>query len=62
MFNHETDHRFKIVYEQGINPSYKIILDTVTGINYMLACGENFGGLTPLLDKDGKSVITPLEK
>lgn len=36
----------------------QIIRDRVTGANYLL-CG---GGLTPLLDAEGKPIVTPLPK
>jgi hypothetical protein len=36
-----------------------IIIDTETGINYLFAQEGYAGGLTPLLAKDGKPIITP---
>lgn len=62
MFNQESDQRFKVIYEQGISPCYKIILDTVTGVNYLLSSDVNIGGLTVLLDSEGKPVVTPVKK
>ena len=38
----------------------EIWVDTKTGVNYFYhACGSS-GGLTPLLDRDGKPVVSAL--
>ncbi|WP_215085441.1 DUF6440 family protein [Exiguobacterium sp. s78] len=40
----------------------KIIVDTQTGVNYLITSGLGLSGMTPLLDKEGKVVIdTPLK-
>ena len=39
-----------------------IYVDTETGVNYLFVWDASAGGLTPLLDKDGKLVITPIDK
>ncbi|MCM1022460.1 MAG: DUF6440 family protein [Prevotella sp.] len=50
--------RFKKVYSQGgVNVS-EIWVDTETGINYFYHMSGNSGGLTPLLDENGKPFIT----
>lgn len=53
--------RFEIVYKQG-NPLVKgleyILVDKETGVNYLFVQSGYAGGLTPLLDADGKPVIT----
>ena len=36
-----------------------VIIDTETGVNYLFVEEGYAGGLTPLLDKDGKPIITP---
>ncbi|MGN0684141.1 MAG: DUF6440 family protein [Oscillospiraceae bacterium] len=56
------DNRFEIVYEQGMVNVTKIIVDTETGVNYIFHHQGNAGGLTVLLDKDGKPVVTPIDK
>lgn len=64
MFKKDKDNgnRFKTIYKQGNLTTYSIIVDTETGVNYMF-CGQGYaGGLTVLLDKDGKPVISPNEK
>ena len=42
----------------GLLTETSIIVDKETGVNYLfVACGYG-GGLTPLLDSDGKPIIT----
>jgi hypothetical protein len=36
-----------------------VIIDAETGVNYLFVQQGYAGGLTPLLDKNGKPVITP---
>lgn len=50
--------RFKKIYSQGIVDVLEIWVDTETGINYMWHKAANAGGLTPLLDENGKVVVT----
>lgn len=50
--------RFKKVYTQGSVNLNEIWVDTETGVNYLFHISANAGGLTPLLDRDGKPVIT----
>lgn len=51
--------RFKKIYSQGTVNVLEIWVDRATGVNYLFT-GEGYaGGLTVLLDKDGKPVITP---
>ena len=51
--------RFKRVYKQGTLDVVEIWVDTETGVNYVFRKDGYAGGLTPLLDKDGKPVVTP---
>ena len=51
--------RFRIIYSQGLSPQYRIAVDTATGVNYIIYNEGYAGGLTVLLDKDGKPVVTP---
>ena len=39
----------------------EIWVDKETGVNYMFHQRGYAGGLTPLLDKDGRVVVTPVE-
>ena len=54
--------RFVEVYSQGITNVAKIIVDTETGVNYLLASHDlRVGtGLTVMMDQDGKPVVTPI--
>ena len=56
------NQRFKRFYIQGKMSSTEIWVDKETGVNYLYhACGYS-GGLTPLLDRDGKPIVTPIEQ
>lgn len=37
-----------------------IWVDRLTGVNYLWVCSGYAGGLTPLLDAQGKPIVTPL--
>ncbi len=52
--------RFKKIYTQGGVNTTEIWVDKETGVNYIFHKTGYSGGLTPLLDKDGKPVVTPL--
>ena len=54
--------RFVKTYSQGgfANPSMEIWVDRQTGVNYLWTASGYAGGLTVLLDRDGKPVITPV--
>jgi hypothetical protein len=43
---------------QGVLHSAEIITDRETGVNYLFYCWGQVGGITPLLGKDGKLIIT----
>ena len=53
--------RFERVYKQGIATVTEIWVDKKTGVNYPYHVDGYSGGLTPLLDREGKPVISPLE-
>lgn len=52
--------RFKKVYSQDMG-CIEILVDKETGINYLYRSSGYGGGLTVLLDKDGKPVVTPVD-
>ena len=54
------DKRFEKVYSQGFVTVTEIWVDKETGVNYLYHAAGNTGGLTPLLDRDGKPVISPV--
>ena len=51
--------RFKKVYNQGKIDVIEIWVDTETGVNYVFHRNGNAAGFTPLLDKEGKPIVTP---
>ena len=48
----------KIHSESTMSGSNEIWVDKVTGVNYLYHGGGYGGGLTPLLDRDGKPIIS----
>lgn len=52
--------RFEKIYSQGAMNVTEIWVDKETGVNYLFHVGGNAGGLTPLLDREGKPVISPI--
>ena len=52
--------RFKKTYSQGTMNVTEIWVDKETGVNYMYHASGYSGGLTPLLDREGKPIITPI--
>ncbi len=55
------DKRFVVTERCGgglTTPYIQVIVDKETGVNYVFATAGNAGGMTPLLDRDGKPVIT----
>ena len=59
------DKRFIKVYYNGggfSGPSTTILVDKETGVNYLFTASGYAGGLTPLLNRDGTPVVTPVPK
>ena len=54
------EKRFIKVYDDGAFGSNEIWVDTKTGVNYLYHTSGYSGGLTPLLDRDGKPIVTPI--
>ncbi len=52
--------RFEKVYTQGAMNIMEIWVDKETGVNYLFHAAGNAGGFTPLLDREGKPVISPI--
>ncbi len=55
------DKRFEKTYSQSLG-TIEIWVDNETGVNYLFRQSGYAGGLTPLLDREGKPVITPVVK
>ena len=52
--------RFEKVYSQGTMNVMETWVDRETGVNYVFHASGYAGGMTPLLDRDGKPVISPV--
>ena len=55
------EERFVKVHSENMG-SEMILVDRVTGVNYLFVSSGYAGGLTVLLDRDGTPVITPLPR
>ena len=53
------EERFVKVYSENLG-SEMILVDKVTGVNYLFVQSGYAGGLTPLLKADGTPVVTPI--
>ena len=56
------DERFVKVHEEGTGFGWlrTVWVDKQTGVNYLWVASGNGGGLTVLLDRDGKPVVSSL--
>ncbi len=54
------DKRFIVTEKEGseFTTLFLVIVDKKTGVNYLMSKSGYGAGLTPLLDRDGKPVIT----
>ncbi len=52
--------RFERVYSQGTVNVIEIWVDKATGVNYVFRMSGYAGGMTPLLDREGKPVVSPI--
>ena len=52
--------RFEKVYSQGTVNVMEIWVDKETGVNYVFYKSGYAGGMTPLLDRDGKPEVSPI--
>ena len=57
MANKETDRFVKVLEESGFITSSEIWVDTQTGVQYLYHASGNSGGLTVLVDADGKPLL-----
>ena len=55
------EKRFERVYTQGMG-SMEVWVDKETGVQYLYRQSGYAGGMTVLLDKDGKPIVTPVVK
>lgn len=52
--------RFEKIYTQGAMTTTEIWVDKETGVNYLFHACETAGGMTPLLNRDGKPIVSPI--
>ena len=52
------EQRFVKTFTQGKFATIEIWVDTETGVNYVFRQNGHSGGMTVLLDRDGKPVIS----
>ncbi len=56
------ENRFKVIYTDGFQLKEEgmrqILVDTQTGVHYLTWKAGYAGGITPLLDADGRVVVT----
>ena len=52
------ENRFVKTYSQGVLDVMEIWVDRETGVNYLFHWNGSAGGMTPLLDAEGKPVAT----
>jgi len=64
LFGKKKETRFEILLEDRLELGsvVGIYRDKQTGVQYMFAWANTGGGLTPLLDKDGKPIIDDTTK
>ena len=52
------EKRFVKIFSEGMSSVNEIWVDRETGVNYLYHASGYGGGLTALLDRDGKPVVT----
>ena len=53
------EERFIKIYSENMGTEM-ILVDKKTGVNYLFVQNGYAGGLTPLLNSDGRPVVTPI--
>lgn len=54
--------RFENVYSPGTLSTTEIWVDKETGVNYLFHTSGYAGGMTHLLGRDGKPIISPAQR
>ena len=54
------NERFEKVYSQGAATVMEVWVDRETGVNYLFYASGYASGMMPLLDREGKPVVSPL--
>ena len=55
------EERFIKVYSENLGCEM-ILVDKKTGVNYLFVQSGYAGGLTPLLNADGRPIVTPVSQ
>lgn len=57
----DKNKRFVKVYEEGgMMSSFAVYVDKATGVNYVIHHGGDSESMSPLLDPNGRPIVTPL--
>lgn len=57
MFGNKSDKRFEVIHKEGTASGCKIIVDKETGVQYLFAFDGYAGGLTLLVDSEGRPIL-----
>lgn len=57
MFGDKSNNRFEVIYKDRGISGCKIIVDKETGVQYLFTYDGYAGGLTLLVDTEGKPII-----
>jgi len=60
MSKEKKEKRFIKTYSEGVFGSVEIFVDKKTGVNYIFKASGYAGGLCPLVDAEGKPIVTPV--
>ena len=60
MAKDKKEKRFNKTYSDGVFGSIEIFVDKKTGVNYIFRASGYAGGLCPLIDAEGKPIVTPV--
>ena len=52
------ENRFVWLKSEGFFKEARVIVDTETGVNYLFVVYGNGAGLTPLIDENGRPIVT----
>ena len=53
----KVEDRFEKIYVQGVSNVTEIWVDKETGVQYLFHASGYAGGMTPMIDKDGKPLL-----
>ena len=62
MSKDKKEKRFIKTYSDGVFGSIEIFVDRKTGVNYIFKASGYAGGLCPLIDADGKPIVTSVSQ